>query len=120
MQSISEHLVLLSRPHQGPGVLVHSAQAGGFVTLWGIRACNLDDEDRAPNENNNAQNATCRITIGHRKIAIHVALTYDSKMLISNLWVNPGEEVWVSTSQPKYHAVYGFVHSQHSKPVVVS
>ena len=121
MQSITENLVLLSRPHQGPGVLVHSEQHGGFVTLSAIRACNLDDDQRAPGNavvEDPAQNARCRITIGHRKIAIYVSLS-DSKTLISNIWVDQGEEVWVSTSHPQQHAVYGFVHNQ-AKPVIVS
>ena len=129
MQSISEELVLLSRPHQGPGVLVHSEVTGGFVTLSAIRACNLDDANQAEanlaqggadgGENNN-DNGKCRITIGHRKIAMYINLS-DAKTLISNVWVNAGEEVWMSTSRPNHHAVYGFVQNQrHGVPVVLA
>lgn len=108
---LSEGIVRLTRPHQGPGVKVHAPMLdGGFVTLSAAMCIQLDDPDAQANNNPGCEEAIIRVTIGNASDAFVVPVPTRTTpvTLLSNVWVDPGQEVWVSTSVPNRHAVYGF------------
>lgn len=101
---LSEGFTPLTRTHNGPGVLVHRASVGAFVTLYKTRYCSLD----GPSEEGPVGEGTLRLTVGHANIGL-ISNMYDSTPYIcENMWVDAGDEIWVSASITHTMAVYGF------------
>ena len=105
MSSLSEGNVLLTRPHTGPGVLVHSEEKGRFVTLYCSKAARL-----TPSERDGEGDATVSVVVGHAAHALvcQVDQNKGAHEIFRNVWVGQGEEVWISTTQVGAHAVFGF------------
>ena len=106
--NLSEGVTALTRPHNGPGVLVHKEDVGGFLHLKIANYVNLEHPDYAQLCDKNHEATTIRILVGNTKVGILVLHTSDPHLL-SNLWVDAGQEVWASTSSVNRHVVYGFV-----------
>ena len=115
--SLSEGIVCLSRPSNGPGIKVHAtADQSAFVTIYCSMCIDLNDTDNVDNNRNaEAPNeyAIVRITIGNcpHALAIPVPVHGKTTTLISNVWVDAFQEIWISSTRPKQHVVTGFASS---------
>ena len=109
---LSEGMTALTRGHNGPGVCVHSESNGAYVNLR--IAMYIDLESNA--DQNPAvvdvpeERVTLRLAVGKQTHALIVPLHLDTRPcdVCNNLWVDGGQEVWISTSHPTRHIVYGF------------
>ena len=117
--SLSEGTVLLTRPHNGPGVRVHSESEGAFLHLSCAPAYDLDDATTAHEPpTTTAKDAsnitTLRVAVGNASacLAMPVQNGEGEQILVSNMWVDAGCEVWMSTSDVRKHVVYGFTTSK--------
>jgi len=107
--NLSECDVVLSRPHNGPGVKVHLASKGEFLTLKSAPFIDLTLIDK---KNDDVEQNDVRIVIGNREHGLLIPISFNGEeTLISNFWVYEGEEVWVSVRHPNQRVVYGFVTS---------
>lgn len=120
MTVLSSGLVSLSRNHANSGVVVHAATEHQFVHLRVVPAFDFDangvDAVVVPANDNRV---SFRVAIGHASKAM--LLTFDDVQretrLVDNIWVAPGEEIWVSTSCPNSFLAYGFTTK---KPILSS
>ena len=109
--TLSEGRVQLTRNHSNCGVTVHTGQHGEFVHLRCVPTKSLNEnaegQDMVMIER---EDVSFRVTIGNEAnvIVLHFnSLTHMVKLL-DNLWVEAGEQVWVSTSKPNAHLVMGY------------
>ena len=63
--------------------------------------------DSADNETDEC--VSVRITVGAQNVALLAEMQKSPKKLFEDLWINDGEEVWISVSHPHRFAVYGTV-----------
>lgn len=107
---LSEGVVPLTRSWQGPGVKVHTATAGQFVTLYLTPYQTLNDEHHQLIQvvDDKANATSLRVVVGESNIALVVDATPSALPFVANLRVEAGEEVWISTTTPSRHAVHGF------------
>ena len=99
---ITEGFVLLTRALNTPGQRVHTAQNGHFVHLA---------TDLVHTHNHDAAregNVTFHIFIGNREHGIQRQIVGGIGQLLSNMYIESGEEVWVSTSCPDQFVIHGF------------
>ena len=113
--SLSEGVVQLTRPHTGPGIKVHYERNGGFLRLECVDCKSFNSVHGNPAEivDRSAQTGTerieIRITIGQHDFGIWISIDGqgNQRTLLSNIWVDAGHEVWISTSHVNAHAVFG-------------
>lgn len=106
---------ILNRNMNGPGVCIYKgSKKQGYVHLQFYKCANLDDEDFVQIENANDENNTrFKIMIGNSKIAIiHEMQLIDAFSEVKNIPIKEEEEIWISTSKPKFHCVHAFETSK--------
>ena len=116
---LSENFTLLSRPHNGPGVRVHSEANGGYVHLKCATARNLETSPTWDDPKNADSQHTLRIAIGNDKTVFLLKIDahqFSEQTLLTNFWVEAGQEIWISTSSVNTHAVFGFTTPRPTSP----
>lgn len=109
---LSEGRVCIRRGLVGPGNLVHTEGTGSFVTLYGHRALDLNRADVIPTDAvavnpPNVDLPSLRISIGNAQTAIVVDMA-DFGLILRNIYVAAGEEIWVAADKQDRVVVYGF------------
>lgn len=98
------------------GVLVHKNYEGGhFVHLQIFPVYNMDTN--TPQDgfiNIDEEQVSFRVTIGHEPHALASKFPppTSSKTLGVNLWVDAGQEIWISTSRANKYIVNGTTSKQ--------
>jgi len=109
--ALSEGLTLLNRPHAGPGTFVHRESYGAFVHLYVAEALDMGATPPADAAVIDRAEDTMRVTVGRGETAIKLTLSPPDlrvpKCVVPNLWVEAGDEVWVSSSRPGRYLAYG-------------
>jgi hypothetical protein len=97
--------------------MVHRELTGGFLSVTCMRASTLDNVQLDQLDGTQAviDGITLRITIGTQNIALITDVQADAKKLFENLWIEAGEEVWISTSAPNRLAVFGTISYNEKK-----
>ena len=100
---ITNGFVLLTRNTNTPGQRVHVAQNNHFVHL------NTDFVHTNQNVNDTREeDVFFHIFIGNREGGIKKCIKGGAGVLLSNMWIETGEEVWVNTSCPNTFIIHGF------------
>ena len=117
MTSLSEGRTLLSRAHANIGVKVHcadGARSGHFVHLQALPVMDMDANVTLETDGfvavvNDDAMVTFRIVVGctTEALIVRVPVFTVPTTLAVNLWVQPGEEIWMSTSHPRKFVVNG-------------
>lgn len=110
MGCLTEGTVRLTRPHNGPGVLVHSERSGAFVTLKCASYVDLEALNNIENalEGDNVDTLV-RVIIGKNDYGLVFRVPRENcGVICSDLWVNAGDEVWISTSRVGKHVIFGY------------
>ena len=113
--ALSEGLTLLNRPHAGPGTFVHRESYGAFVHLYVAEALDMaaDHAERVDAVVvEQREDDTLRVTVGQGATAIKLTLNPPKEVkcprcVVPNLWVDAGDEVWISSSHPGRYLAYG-------------
>lgn len=110
--ALSEGMTLLDRPHAGPGAFVHREGYGAFVHLYVAEALEMAAAPAADAVVVEQGGDTLRVTVGRGATAIKLTLSPPEdlkcpKCVVPNLWVDAGDEVWVSASRPGRYLAYG-------------
>ena len=113
MTTLSEGRVVLTRNHESPGVLVHTETRGGFLSLQCVLHNCIDDNQ--PNDvvvvdpTNERNNVSFKMIIGTSPNALFFQFESitSAQTLIQNIWINSGEQVWITTSHPRCYIVHG-------------
>lgn len=107
---ITNNYALLTRNNDGPGLQVHACSSKEFVHLT-FRKCKSLDNDFDVVGGNVVE---FRIMIGNSDVAIlqKMDVAQDS-ILVPNLPVNSGEEIWVACTERNQYCVYGHT-TKHS------
>ena len=112
MGTLSGGRTLLRRSHENVGVLVHQCKdQGHFVHLQVFPVYDMDVTTMGQGfpDVENEKEITFRIVVGHGSAAI-ISRFFDlttPKVIATNLWVDSGQEVWVSTNRPNRSLVHG-------------
>ena len=103
---------ILNRNMNGPGVPIYKAsKRHGYVQLQFYKCINLNEENFEQIENE--QNIIFKIIIGNSNIAIlHEMNSNNTFSEVKNIPINEDEEIWISTSKPKYYCVHAFETSR--------
>ena len=103
-----ERVVCLKRNMNGPGTLIHKSSRTEFLTLHVIEYTEIDEGAVVVNAANVDRNeaAVFRITIGNSPVSINLKKS-TSSIIIKDLCIYQGDEIWMSTSQPNKYCVYG-------------
>lgn len=110
--ALSEGLTLLDRPHAGPGAFVHREGYGAFVHLYVAEALDMAALPPADAVVIDQAEDTLRVTVGRGATAIQLTLRPPEEVkcprcVVPNLWVEAGDEVWISSSRPGRYLAYG-------------
>lgn len=93
--------------------MVHVADRDQFVHLRVVPTIDLDsnDEQAVVVADEALRKPSFRVSIGHSSNVMVMNFDEDitnATRLIDNLWVETGEEVWISTSHPNSFLAFGF------------
>tara|TARA_B100001063_G_C16577582_1_gene459122 strand:- start:86 stop:379 length:294 start_codon:yes stop_codon:yes gene_type:complete len=95
--------------------MVHAAERNQFVHLRIVPTIDLDEEAvMVVGE----EMLNFRVSVGHASnvMTMKFDVVNQPTSLIDNLWVEMGEEVWVSTSHPKHFLLFGFTSTKAMRP----
>lgn len=101
---LSNDVTVISRNMNGPGNIVHKASRDEFVTLYAARSESLEAADNVVVERAATEN-TLRLIVGEQEHAL--VFPAATGVLISNLYVYAGTELWISCNSPGVYAIYG-------------
>ena len=96
---LSEGHTVITKGLNGPGQCMHASEQNEYVTLYLSRTEN-DDFVEVANEEK------IRIQVGKNMKTFIMPVTCG--MLISNLHVYCGEEVWIAATIPNKYIIHGF------------
>ena len=112
MYELSEGRTTLTRNHRNQGVKVHVADAdGAFIRIYVSPSTSLDAnaDDAVLVDRVQETPITFHVTVGAS--ATQLVVRYECldrpQVLLDDLFVHPHEEVWISSSHPNRHTVYG-------------
>ena len=105
---LSNNYQLLSRPLNGPGVHVHTANRDEFMNITIQQVSTLDDDFHQV-ERNNQETIQVKLFIGKRNMALNYEFGINlTSFQISNIPIYEGEEAWISISKPNTYCAFGF------------
>ena len=103
--ALSEGVTILTRSHSGPGILVHREAVGRFVSLYRVPALQLEGAGETKMDD---VPQTLRVSMGTRAVALSLTCHGEnSHLILKNVWMEAGEEMWISTNHTNTSCVYG-------------